>query len=75
MVMDKTDLIKFQERNQKEIRKSNNPGVAKVICFTCGEDVTNQACCLRCKDVNELEPKMMSINDSIFQHLTGFPVM
>ncbi len=75
MVMDKKDLLKFRERSQKEIRQSNNPGVAKVICFTCGDDVTNQSRCIRCNDDDELAPKMMSLNDSIFQHLTGFPVM
>jgi len=75
MVMDKADLLKFQERSQKEIRNSNKPGIAKVICIGCGDDVTTQARCLNCNDVNELDPKMMSINDSIFQHLTGFPVM
>ncbi len=75
MVMDKKDLLKFQDRSQKEIREANNPGVAKVICFTCGEDVTRQPRCRRCNDVDELAPKMMSFNDSIFQHLTGLPVM
>ncbi len=75
MVMENADLLKFRERSQKEIRESNNPGIAKVICFECGEDVTRQPRCLRCNDVDELAPKMMSLNDSIFQHLTGFPVM
>lgn len=75
MTMSESDLIKFCSRSQKEIRRVDRKGVAKVICIQCGEDVTCQEC--QCNAGQEMKDrsKMMSLADSMFQHLTGFPVM
>lgn len=75
MAMDKADLIKFRNRNNAEIRSQNKKGIAKVICFACGEDNTQRQCRCNSDLTGKDKTKMMSLTDSIFQHLTGFPVM
>ena len=75
MAMDKADLIKFRERSNAEIRSQNRKGVAKVICFNCGEDNTQNKCGCNSDQAKQNKTKMMSLTDSMFQHLTGFPVM
>lgn len=75
MTMNKEEIVKFCGRSQKEIRMSSSELVGKVICIGCGEDVTQNDTQCRCDRSDESNPKMMSLNDSMFQHLTGFPVM
>jgi hypothetical protein len=73
--MSKEDLIKFRNRTQAEIRVNSVKGVAKVICFDCGRDCTEEDCRCRAGKANDSHTKMMSVADSTWQHLTGIPVM
>lgn len=75
MAMDKADLIKFRNRTTAEIRSQNRKRLAKLICFNCGEDNTQKKCGCSFDKGKQSKIKMMSLTDSMFQHLTGFPVM